>query len=286
MSGVRQCEFCSHTLPRGYSVCPHCGRPGRYQNVEDAADDEERAALDDRYQEAMSASTAAGTQAQLQAFEAAAGESKAVSSRPIGFLQPLVQSDNNLYSTYYKLIESEVRLPEGTKWDVLRAVSDEALFTGFKDEIRFAALSLDGLGVAHYGDCSIAWREEMIAHRASVFEENSIMFMDHHSILIRDAHRLPKGYRATWGERAKLCVAKLYKSIDATIQPDEYSGVLIRQGATPEDDEFVEVHIWGSMSRRTIERVIVPRPRTKAERTIIKAIGEALGMAGATLEVK
>lgn len=286
MTVPRQCDFCGFSLPRGYAACPHCGRPGRYQNVDDAADDGERRALYDRYQNAISASVAGGAEAQLRDFEAAAEKSEAVSTRPIGFLQPLVQSDNNVYSSYYKLMEAEVRLPEGSKWDILRAVADEALFTGFKDEIRFAALSLDGLGVAHYGECSITWREAMIAHRASIFEENSTMFMDHKNVLIRDAHELPKGYRATWAERAKLCVAKLHKSIDASVQPDEYSGLLIRQGATPEEDDFVEVHIWGLMSRRTIKHVIVPRPKSKGERTIIKAIEEALEEAGATLEAK
>ena len=280
------CNFCGHGLPRGPSSCPHCGQPGRYQNVDDAGAGEEQVALDLRYRSAVADSAARGAEDRLKDFEMAVGKSKAVISRPLDFLQPLAQSDNVLYATYYKLMQAEVRLPEGGKWDILRAVTDEALFTGFKEEIRFAALSLDGVGIFNYGPCSITLREEMISHRASAFEENSVLFMDHRQVLMKDAHDLPKGYRSLWAERAKLCISKLAKSIDRSTQPDEYSGLLIRQGATTDDDHFVEVHIWGGLTRRTMERVIVPRPKNAVERTITEAIKVGLQAVGATLEIR
>jgi hypothetical protein len=284
MPTKRQCEYCGNGLPRGYPACPHCGRPGRYQNVDDAADPEEKAALETRYLAAVADCLARGAEKSLKGFEAEATKSKAVSSRPIGFLQPLAQSGKAVYSTYYKMMQAEIRLPDGEKWDSLRAVADEALFTGFKENIRFAALSVDGMGVSNYGDCTIIFRDEMIAHRASVFEENSTLFMDHQGILMSQANELPKGCRATWEERHKFCVAKLHRSIDAATQPNQYSALLLHQGAKTDNDDFVEVHIWGSMTRRTIERVTVPRPKNSAERIIIKAIKESFETVGATLE--
>jgi hypothetical protein len=147
-------------------------------------------------------------------------------------------------------------------------VTDEALFPNYKEEIRFAALSLNGMGLSNYGDCFVVLRTEMIAHRASVFEENSVLFMKHHDIKVSKAHELPPGYRATWGERAKLCVAKLADRIDAATPRGAYSRILLRPGSASEGDDFVEVHVWGPMTIRTVERVIFNKPTSRAAREI------------------
>jgi len=99
----------------------------------------------------------------------------------------------------------------------------------------------------------------MIAHRASVFEENSVLFMERHGVTLTQAEDLPQGYRAPWKDRGKLCVAKLAQKIDQGTPTDELPGILLRQGSTPEDDEFVEVHVGGPMTVRTLERVIVSK---------------------------
>jgi len=285
MGVPRHCDFCSHGIPRGPSSCPHCGRPGRYQNVDDAGDVEEQAALQERYEHAVADAAVRGAEDRLRDFETAVGKSKAVIARPLDLLVQLAKSDRAAYPTYYKLLQAGVRLPEGGKWDVLRHVTDDALFTGFKEEVRFATLSLDGIGALKFGECSITLREGMIAHRASAFEENSILFMDHKRVLMTDSYDLPKGYRALWGDRAKLCVAKLANRIDASTEPDEYSALLMRRGTTTEEDDFVEVHIWGTLTRRTMEHVIVPRPRNAYERTIVKAVTAWLQAVGTTVEV-
>src|SRR5262245_57714593 len=178
MTTVRKCEHCGLSLPRGWPTCPHCGRPGRYHNVEDAADEDERAALEERYHQAHKASVDRGAADRLRDFESALGASKAVLSRPLGFLLEFVQADNVVYATYYKLMRAGIRFPAGEKWDRLRTIADATLFAGFEDEIRFAALSLDGVGVRSYGACSITLRDSMIAHRASVFEENTVLFVE------------------------------------------------------------------------------------------------------------
>jgi hypothetical protein len=58
----------------------------------------------------------------------------------------------------------------------------------------------------------------------------------------------------------------------------------LQQGATSEEDEFVEVHIWGPMTVRTIAEVAF-KPRAKrAQRAIIKALGERLVKAGVRIK--
>lgn len=278
MSKSLPCEYCKNDIPLLVNTCPHCARPGLFPNVRSAEEVAERAALERRYKLVKSPSA---SRSALDSFEAAVSNSRAVIARSVNELQRLATSNNEIYATYYQLTEAEVRLPRGDKWDFLRSVTDTVLFSDHhKKHIRFAALSLDGNGLSNYGDCSIILRENMIAHRASVFEENSVMFMKHKKIPMSKADRLPKGYRATWGDRAKLCVAKLHKRIDATTLPDEYSALLLRQGANPEEDEFVEVHIYGPMTALTIEQVIISPKIKRKSRAILKALKEGLVKAG------
>jgi hypothetical protein len=197
----------------------------------------------------------------------------------------LAGSDNEIYATFYNLTDSGIRSLSGEKWDSLRGVADRALFPGYEKHIRFAALALDGLGLTNYGSVSVTLREDMIAHRASVFEENAVLFMARHGIRMDQAHELPPGYRATWGERGRLCVAKLASSLSPGFSPSAFGSLLLINGATSEDDRFVEVHVWGPMTRRTFARAIVRKRLTdKAERAIVKALREKLKPVGVKLE--
>ena len=276
MSKTRQCPLCNNSFPLSVSLCPHCGRPSYYPNVDTANDVSERDALNERYTLAHEEAVRRGTDASLKSFETALADSKAITARSAVEVHRLATDTNEVYATYYQLTEAEVRLPDGDKWDVLRRVADSAFFPGYVKDIRFAALSLDESGPSNYGSCSITWRTDMIAHRASVSEENSTLFVDHHNILMKEAHQLPPGYRATWDERAKLCVAKLSGKIDAATRPDEYFAILLRQGATSADDEFVEVHIWGPLTILAVEQITLNSRANRAERAIIKATNESL----------
>jgi hypothetical protein len=262
MSKSRPCPDCGNNFIMSEERCPHCGRPGLYPNVYAAGDADEVAALENRYETAKREAEARGAAPAVEHFETNVANARAVIGRPDGEVQRLITSDNQLYATYYKLVGSGIRLPGEEKWDTLRRVADDALFAGYKEHIRFAALSLDGVGPINYGDCFLVLRTDMIAHRASVFEENSVLFMAHHDIKMKDAHKLPRGFKATWDGRAKLCVAKLAARIDAATSPAAYSDLLLRQGSTTGEDDFVEVHIWGPMTIRTVEEVI-PNPRLR-----------------------
>lgn len=141
MPATRQCNFCSSPRPRSASVCPHCGRPGLYPNVEDAEDHDERAELERRYQAALTESAARGADQSLKDFEGAAADSKAVLARSPGELLRLATSDHEIYATFYELIEGGVRAPQSDHWDFRRHVADAALFPGYFKHIRFAALA-------------------------------------------------------------------------------------------------------------------------------------------------
>lgn len=194
MPATRQCNFCNNPLPRSASLCPHCGRPGLYPNVEDAEDHDERAALDRRYKAALTESARRGADEAIKNFEAAAADSKAVLARSSGDLLRLANSDHDLFATYYQLRRAGLRISKGDEWDYRRRLADHALFPDFEEHITFVALSLDGAGLSNYGACSIVLRNDMIAHRASVFEENSVLFTERHRVAMKKG-KVPHGYR-------------------------------------------------------------------------------------------
>ena len=266
--------------------CPHCAQPGLFPNVLAAEDSPEISALEKRCQAAIKDTSSRGCDKNLKDFGNAVETSYAVINRSLVEIDRLATSDNELYATYYQLIESGVRLPKGSKWDVLRAVSDDAIFPGYKKDIRFGVLSITGMGLTNYGDCSLVLKSNMIAHRASVFEQNSVVFMEQHGVSISKAHDLPKGYRATWNDRGKLATAKIAGEITMNTEPDEYANLLLSEGNTPADDRFIEVHIWGPMTIRTFERVIANRPKKRLKRIILKALEERLQEANVDLEIR
>ena len=179
-----------------------------------------------------------------------------------------------------------MRIPAGDPWDILRSVADTALFgERVKPEIRFAALTLDGEGLTNYGNCSIVLKEEMIAHRASVFHENSVLFMKHQNIRIEDVPNLPRGFRASWSERHRVCVAKLASQLSANTLATEFPQLLLKPG-TPETDEFVEVHVFGTLTVRSFERVIVRPKKRQPSKSQQQSLAIALAGANVPLEVR
>jgi hypothetical protein len=281
------CPHCTHDIPSAAERCPHCSLPGRFPNVRAAEEHLERSALETRYNAALDGAKARGCEGIVKDLQATVeNRARAVLGRPVSEVHRLATSDNQLYATYYQLIESEVRLPSGDKWDVLRRVAEETLFPGYKERIRFAALALDSVGVLSYGQCFCSLRVGMTSHRASLLEENSVLFMGHHNILMIHAHNPPRGYRAAWDDRGKLCVAKLAGRITDTTQHHEFPGLLVRQGATSADDDFVEVHVYGPLSIRTIETVVLVRARHRPSKAIVQAMVARLQKAGVAFEVR
>jgi hypothetical protein len=282
MSNLLSCPYCSNPFLLSNDRCPHCGEFWGFGNVRAAEEKAEQQALLRRYDKAKKEAVGRGAGLAVDEFEAEiTAKSIAVIARPASEVQRLATSDNEVYATYYQLIEARVKIPKGEKWDVLRAVADSALFPNYKENIRFAVLCFGGDGLANYGECSLRLRTFMIQRRASVFEENSVLFMAHQNIKMSRADNLPKGYRAVWDERGKLCVAKLAGKIQPTTLASEYEGILMTPGATSAEDDFVEVHIWGPLTARTIEEVkISPSLKSKQRNTILKAVKHKLSLLG------
>jgi hypothetical protein len=131
------------------------------------------------------------------------------------------------------------------------------LFSYYKKAIRFAALSLDEHGIEDYGKYFMLLREDMIAHRATVFEANSVKFVKA-KVIAMGSIQIPAGYRAVWQERGHLAVAKLAWHLAANTPAEAFPRLLLT-GRDDRLDNFIEVHNYGPMTIRSFAKVTVPR---------------------------
>src|SRR5262249_21699235 len=159
-----------------------------------------------RYQRALAVADASGCGPVAGAFETRAATAQAIIGRPIEEALRLAKSDDRAYATFYDLLHVGERLPNGDRWERLRELADVELFGTPHSQVRFAALSIDGGWLRHYGPVALELKEPMIAHRATVFEENSAVYFERQR---KGGHEPPviAGYRARWADRGKLALA-------------------------------------------------------------------------------
>jgi len=254
------CGHCHNEISIYLTQCPHCGTPGRFPNVNAANLPEERNALQSRYDTALETSRTAEAESVILQFEKAVARSRAVMCVKVPEVERLASSDSELRATFYGMADARVprsRPPAGTDWNRIREVVDTALFTdAVKRHVRFAALSLTSQGITAYGPCTLVCATSMIAHRASAFEKNSCQFfIGRGGIELGMTVEIPHGVRSNWDERSKLAVAKLVSRFAASTTEGEFADILVTRGTTTDTDEFIEVHIYGPMTVRTLETV-------------------------------
>jgi hypothetical protein len=193
-----KCKYCRYDYPAAQTQCPHCARPAsHYPNVTQAGSHEERQALDARYSVAVREASANGCESVVQELEAAVTRSKAVIARSYGDILRLASSADQILSTYHQLIAAGNRLfRDHDSYNRLRIVADPALFPGYHEDIRFAALS-------------------------DVFHGRT---------------RVTGGYRGTWGERGKIAVAKLASRLTSHVQASDFAALLMAEAKNGEDE--------------------------------------------------
>ncbi|MDB5318466.1 MAG: hypothetical protein JWN40_97 [Phycisphaerales bacterium] len=271
-----KCNSCGGEVAEHEIRCHICMSDIGFPNVRAANTPEEKGELDRRLADAMTSAKARGCESILHSFGASVLSSAVVVSRALGLVKNIVESENQLITSFYRQVDGGSRLPEDNRFDRARPSVDGVLFPYYGDQIIFGALSLDGVGVGgSYGACHLTLRESAVANRSSLFEENSLLFctMKHRIIL---GGRIPPGYRATWNVRDRLAMAKHQPDLDATVTPDKFPGILVRQGAKPENEVFIEVHIYGRIHRDAIEAVVFRKPTKGPDLAIWNSFKKAL----------
>jgi hypothetical protein len=138
----------------------------------------------------------------------------------------------------------------------LRTIAEAAYFSGYEDQMHYAMLSFKPKGPPSYGDATLVFKEEAIANRATVYEENSGVYPLKSESRVDQLLKMPEGKVATWEDRGKLCVTKHAEDITADVKTDEYQELLVQVGEDGEKDTFVEVHIYGKINRDAVKKIV------------------------------
>lgn len=261
-----QCPNCGTLIRSHEKDCPSCFSFCGFPNVRKAVEESDE--LDKRYGSALASAVARGRLAAFQAYESALADSVAVLCRSLDQVKALLSSDNPVYTTFYRQRSSGARRAEDSVIEMLRETTDVRMFPSYHHEIRCAAMSLDGRGVLSYGSCCLVLKTVAIALRTSVFWENSVDFCNR--VCADQRQPIPPGYRAAWPMRAKLAAAKAEPLLDGQNTRAEFSRILL------DGDQFVEVHIYGPFNRDSVERILIPQPRSKADRAMVSGIRDVV----------
>ncbi|MCR4378655.1 MAG: hypothetical protein NUV50_11265 [Rhodospirillales bacterium] len=222
-------------------------------------------ALNNRLAHAEKETDARNCKNVLNDFGAAVEHSNVAISQPLALIAQLIKNQNHLYSTFYNQRDGRQRLPEENKYDLRRESVDTSFFPHYHDHIVFGALTLNDQGPPEYGGHSIILKEEMIAHRASVFDSNTYIFAEKHNLRITAP--IPYGYRSSWSDRGKLAKAKLHHKISQTTQQSDYANILMGVASDDRNTDFLEVHIYRGFNRNAVKKVMFTKANMSGKST-------------------
>lgn len=271
------CHFCDGALDDARTDCPSCGKHVGYPNVRLAEAPEEREALETRYLSELASAIPRGAGEAVEKFDNAVRGSFAVIAMSVDMLKMLATDSKALFANYHSVVRAQVRRSAKMPFDQHRCAVDGKMWGSAGDQIRYAALSLDGSGLSSYGSCFVKLKDSHIAHRASVLERNTFDFLE----VVAPGQDLPLGYRSNWNDRHKVAVAKCAGRIAPNIVEARFPEVLLQSGADRDDDDFVEVHIFGTFDMRAISSVRVGKiPRNRADVIALEIVKEIAVRAG------
>jgi len=258
------CSKCGEEVPVTTRECPVCKTDAGFPNVRAARQQREVDALAARYDTAIESAAARNVVNEVREFEAAVASSKAVMNRQLGALSDWFNGASELFLSYHNQVKHLGRLPNDTAHDQQRESAEAAINPYYYQELSYAALSLDGYGTFYYGPYTLTLKSATIEDRASVFERNIFNFNRIHHVVA--GQRPPPGYRSTWESRGRLAVAKLQPNITAGCSASQFPDILMEPRRGESDCDFIEVHIFGPINRRGVERIAGPAPKARPDR--------------------
>lgn len=254
-----------------------------FPNVRKARSAPEVDALEERFEKVREQAQKKGAEEQLMAFErAVAKDSVAVMGRSLADVLSMLQP-GKLFTSFHNEIASGARIAQDNIYDRGRGSVDALLFPEYARNVNFALLSF-GSASQYYGDLFVTIRTDAISSRATVFHENSFYFMESRSITA--GSQIPAGFRATWELRGKLAAAKLGEEIDQKTDYNAFPDLMLRSTDNGEQQDFIEVHIYGGLLGEAIESIRHVGTTSEAELPIIRTAIRKAKQAGIQLEIE
>jgi hypothetical protein len=254
ISTVMKCKrkSCPTAIPSSARLCPTCSTDNGYPNVRKAK--EEAAALRSRFKAAQRNATANGCLDVFQRLCELSADSVAVIATNFRKALTLLSDASERHQNFYRLVYAGAKTPSQNRFDDVRGIADELMFPNYRDNITFAALSVNDVGSWYYGPVHLALAEFAISERATVFHENSLYFCERHALGVHKP--IPPGYRAVWKQRANVAGAKLESNLKPTMTPIDLQEIILNSEDRP-DADFIEVHIYEGFTRESVRKVTV-----------------------------
>jgi len=285
----KKCPHCKLEYPKDSKNCLNCGRPAPstkgFPNVVLAEKKKEKKELSQRYEAAIADSTSSGAIARLRQFEATVkAEGRLITACRLTKFFDFGDREGAVFPTFQQLYHAELAFAGDDPNNNDRLIAEEATLPGCSRRIHFAVLAIDDLGLSHYGNYSLIWNLEMVAHRTSLFIANCLTWRKQNKMPLNVA--APPGNRATWEDRHLLAVVKCAGSITSRTKHSSFPRILVRNRSKQgEYDVFIEGHIWGPLTRSSLSKVIcTSAEKSTAKRLLAEEIADELRKLG--IEVK
>lgn len=227
-------------------------------------------ALDKKFQMAVIEARKRGCESQLHDFQNAMKESFVVINMKEKELLSFLTDDTRKYENYFLLVEAGIRPPYSPVDDEQRRTAEVKLFGRYASEIRYGALTLDGLGLHAYGCVAVKLKSNLIESCTSFFVDNSLAFMKKYQIEVMKP--FPKGFIANWGSRAKLAVAKAFHPQKSSPETEPFAKLALNSTGDKYADSFIEAHIYGGFTNANFEFVKWQGNGSKVSRARAKKI--------------
>lgn len=248
------CSVCYAVLERSALRCHSCQTVCELPNVRMASEPIEQRTLDNRYNFAVSDLSARGLDPVRISLESEIAAAKVIITRSFIDVASLASDENRSYVSHAKQLLAGIRRPSGNHFDDIRSQFENAVFPNFASEIIFGSLSISERGLSNYGGANIVMREASIKDRSTVFEKNPAYLARDLNLTLNDV--FPPGHRATWRDRAKLVIAKLFPVLTSGMSRNDFDALLQADNGGGDKDEFIEVHVYGSIDAHSFEKVV------------------------------
>jgi len=283
------CPSCKFQYPTDSPHCLRCGLPppGRrgFPNVLLTRRRGERKKLVDRYKQAINESEKAGTLRRVRAFEnEVLNEARLITACMHYKFFPLGQRDDGVFPTFQQLFHAELTFAGDDPNNRDRLVAEEAILPGCSERIHFAAVAINDVGIYHYGKYFLIWDLAMVRHRTTLFIANCLTWQKENNLDLEIP--APPGNRSSWEDRALLAVVKCAASIKKRTRSSEFARLLLKNRRRKNEyDVFIEGHIWGPLTRRSLAKVIYTgREDSRAMQLLAEEIADELRAMGIDVE--
>jgi hypothetical protein len=283
------CPSCKLSYPKDSPRCLSCGLPPPtkrgFPNVLLTNKRGERKELIRLYDEAIANSESVGTIGKVREFEEVVQtEARLITACMHNKFFPLADRDGAVFPTFQQLFHAELAFAGDDPNNNDRLIAEEATLPGCSKRIHFAVLAISDVGIRHYGNYFLIWNLEMVSHRTSLFIANCLTW--HLENKMRLNMPAPPGNRASWEDRGVLAVVKSAASITTRTRPSAFPRLLLRDRRTKREyDVFIEGHIWGPLTRRSLAKVVyTAREISTAKQLQAEEIAEELRKIGVDVE--